>query len=178
MPEYSVSLQSFTLPDLPPVSADGDHPEAIRSSLIPGSFAAAKSPLRCTLSLPSPRARNPIHPATHVKLSYTFKGSGEIFVADSIQPEAFTKTHADDEASTLYDLAIAAEHVACVKVNEGETPDGEANLFFWKNEKILNKVTVGPIKGLGIEGLKSFDVARRRVENWKEQAAKKAPAGQ
>ncbi|OAA78655.1 hypothetical protein LEL_05478 [Akanthomyces lecanii RCEF 1005] len=179
MPEYRLSVHSLTPPTLP-TTPEGAHHTDIRSGLSEGakgsSSVAATSPLRFTLSLPDATPKNPLHPATHLQLTYFYAGSGETFVPRPIAPADVVKTDADDESSTLYEVELGPADILRVKVNEGETPDAEVRLNAWRNEKLLGKFTVGVIKGLGLEGFKSFDLAKRRVENWKDQAAKKAAA--
>ncbi|KAJ3498747.1 hypothetical protein NLG97_g887 [Lecanicillium saksenae] len=168
MSEYKLSVHSLNPPTLPEVP-EGTQPSEIRSGMIPGSFAAASSPMRLTVSLPGARPNNPLHPATHLQLTYLYPGTGEIYVPEFIMPEDVVKADDGDEASALYNIEIAPRNIVRVKVNEGETPDAEVRMNAWRNEKILGKFTLGVVEGLGIEGLKSFDVAKRRVEAWKEQ---------
>ncbi|KAJ6782145.1 hypothetical protein PWT90_07437 [Aphanocladium album] len=173
MSQYNLSVHSLTPPTLPEIP-EGTQPSDIRSGMIPGSFAAALSPLRFTLSLPDARPKNPLYPATHLQLTYFYPSSGEIYVPNLITPRDVVKADDDEEQSTLYNVEIAPPDIVRVKVNEGETPDAEVRVNAWRNEKLLGKFTLGIIEGLGIEGLKSFDLAKRRVEAWKETAAKKA----
>lgn len=177
MPEYRLSVHSLTPPTLPAIPEDAHHTD-IRSGFSEGakgsSYAAATSPLRFTLSLPDARPKNPLHPATHLQVTYFYAGSGETYVPRLIMPADVVKT--GEESSTLYEVELGPADISRVKVNEGETPDAEVRVNAWRNEKLLGKYTVGVIKGLGIEGLKSWDLAKRRVENWKEEAAKKAAA--
>lgn len=176
MPDYQLSVHSLTQPTLPEIPKD-TKPSDIPSGLITGNFAAATSPLRFTLSLPDARPANPLHPATHLQLSYFYPGSGEVYVPDPIMPKDPTKTDAaGDETSTLYEVVIGPAGIWRVKVNEGESPDAEARLYAWRNEKLLGKFVLGTVEGVGIEGLKSFDLAKRRVEAAKERKAKKEAA--
>ncbi len=169
MPDYKLSVHSLTPPSLPAIPAD-TQPNDITSSMIPGSFAAATSPLRFTLSLPDARPTKPLYPATHLQLTYFYPGSGEVFVPTLIMPADVVKKH------ELYEVEIGVADIARVKVNEGESPDAEVRVNAWRNEKLLGKFTVDVVKGLGIEGLKSFDLAKRRVAAAKERAAKRAAA--
>ncbi|KAJ4144276.1 hypothetical protein LMH87_003166 [Akanthomyces muscarius] len=179
MPEYRLSVHSLTPPALPAIPEDAHHTD-IRSGLSEGakgsSYAAATSPLRFTLSLPDARPKNPLHPATHLQVTYFYAGSGESYVPRLIMPTDVVKTDADDDSSTLYEVELGPADISRVKVNEGETPDAEVRVNAWRNERLLGQFTVGVIKGLGIEGLKSWDLAKRRVEYRKEEAAKKAAA--
>lgn len=179
MPEYKLTVHSLTPPTLPEVPEDAHHKD-IRSGFTEGakgnSYGAASSPLRFTLSLPDARPKNPLHPATHLQMTYFYPGSGEVYVPRFIMPAEVVKVNPDDESCTLYSVELGPADINRAKVNEGETPDAELRMNVWKNEKILGRFTVGVIKGLGIEGMKSFDVAKRRVENWKAQAAKKEAA--
>lgn len=175
MPDYELSVTSFTPPTFPEIP-EGTQPEQVRSPLIVGALEAATSPLQFTLSLPGARPTNPLHPATHIQLTYTYPNSGEVYLPHSIMPSDLVRADAGDERSTLYDVELGPKDIARAKVNEGESPDAEVKVYVWRNEKLLGKWTVGIIKGLGLEGLKSFDVAKRRVEYWKEQKAKKEAA--
>lgn len=176
MAEYNLSVHSFTPPSFPEVPKE-TQPSEIRSGLIAGSSAAATSPLFFTLSLPGAGEKNPLYPATHLQLTYAYAGTGEIFVPNLIMPGDLTKSpSSDDEQSMLYNVQISPQDIARVKVNEDESPDAEVRLYAWRNEKLLGKWTLGMIKGLGIEGLKSSDLAKKRVEHWKAEAANKAAA--
>ncbi|KAJ2966105.1 hypothetical protein NQ176_g10304 [Zarea fungicola] len=176
MAEYNLSVHSFTPPSFPEVPKE-TQPSEIRSGLIAGSFAAATKPLFFTLSLPGAQEKNPLHPATHLQLTFAYAGTGEIFVPNLIMPGDLTEsTSAGDAQSTLYNVEISPRDIARVKVNEGESPDAEVRLYAWRKEKLLGKWVIGTIKGLGIEGLKSTDLAKKRVEHWKAEAAKKLAA--
>ncbi|OAA69903.1 hypothetical protein ISF_03173 [Cordyceps fumosorosea ARSEF 2679] len=171
MPDFILTVRSLTAPTLPAVPA-GTPASAIRSPLIPGPLAAT-SPLRFVLSLPGAtgRARNPLRPATHLQLAFLYPGSGEVYLPEPILPEHLVKTAGDDGE---YEVEVGPDRIPRVKVNEGESPDAEVRLNAWRNEKLLGRFTVGVVEGLGVEGFKSSDLAKRRVEVQKAKAANEA----
>lgn len=168
IPQFSLSIQSFTPPSLPDRPADAPA-SAFRSPLIP-SAAAATSPLCFTVSLPSSRDTDPLYPATHLQLSYHFEGSGEVFIPDVITSRDLLKSGSQDEPH-LYEVQTPADKVPRAKVNEGAPSAAEVYVYAWRGEKLLGKWNAGRVEGLGIVGLKSDPLAVLRRDTW---AAKKA----
>ena len=82
-------------------------------------------------------------------------------------------TDGEEERAPVYELTVESEHILRCKVNHGESPDAEVRIRAWKRDKLLGCWTVGKIEGLGLEGLKSELIHRRRVEKWKKAAAVK-----
>lgn len=168
IPQFSLSIHSFTPPTLPDWPADAPA-SAFRSPLIP-SAAAATSPLCFTVSLPSARDTDPLYPATRLQLSYNFEGSGEVFIPDAITYRDLVKS-GDEAEPNLYEVRAPADQVPRAKVNDGAPSEAEVYVYAWRGEKLLGKWTVGRIEGLGIVGLKSDPLAILRRDTW---AAKKA----
>lgn len=168
IPQFSLSIHSFTSPTLPDRPADAPA-SAFRSPLIP-SAAAATSPLCFNVSLPSARSSDPLYPATHLQLSYNFEGSGEVFLPDVITSRDLLKSISEAEPN-LYEVQTPADKVPRAKVNEGAPSAAEVYVYAWRGEKLLGKWTVGRAEGLGIVGLKSDPLAILRRDTW---AAKKA----
>ncbi|KAK2603099.1 hypothetical protein N8I77_009581 [Diaporthe amygdali] len=168
IPQFSLSVHSFTPPTLPDRPADAPA-SAFRSPLIQ-SVAAATSPLSFTISLPSARDTDPLYPATHLQLSYNFEGTGEVFIPDVIKSQD-VKVEASSEAESerLYVVRSPADQIPRAKVNEGATSAAEVRVYAWRGEKLLGKWSVGRIEGLGIEGLKSHPLAILRRDTWAAQ---------
>lgn len=59
---------------------------------------------------------------------------------------------------------MPSDNIPRAKVNHGMTSTAEVTVYAWKGEKLLGKWTVGQVEGLGIEGLKSSDLAISRAE--------------
>lgn len=168
IPQFSLSIHSFTPPILPDRPADAPA-SAFRSPLIP-SAAAATSPLCFTVSLASSRDSDPLYPATHLQLSYNFEGSGEVFIPGVIASRDLVGSGGGD-GPNLYEVQTPADQVPRAKVNEGAPSAAEVYVYAWRGEKLLGKWNVGRVEGLGIVGLKSDPLAILRRDTW---AAKKA----
>lgn len=171
MSKFSLRVLSFTPPTLP--EQPTDVPKSEFRSPIMRSVAAATSPLKFTVSLPSARDKDALYPATHLQLSYTYEGSGEVFVPSVIKSEDLVKSDTDEEPN-VYVVEAPADEVPRAKVNEGTTSDGIVTVYAWRREKLLGKWTVGRIEKLGFVGLKSDDLAVLRQKTW---AANRAKAG-
>ena len=109
-------------------------------------------------------------------LSYNFKGTGEVHVSRQFTSQDLVLVQAgsdedSEQVEPVYEINVQPEHICRVKVNHGESPDGELRVGAWKREKLLGVWTVGEIEGLGIEGLKSEPEHLRLVEQWKKTAA-------
>lgn len=167
IPQFSLSVHSFTPPTLPDRPADAPA-SALRSPLIP-SVAAATSPLCFTVSLPSARDTDPLYPATHLQLSYNFEGTGNVFIPDVITSRDLAESASGAETS-LYEVQTPADKVPRAKVNEGAPSTAEICVYAWRGEKLLGKWTVGQVEGLGIVGLKADPLSILRRDTW---AAKK-----
>jgi hypothetical protein len=154
----------MTHPNLPPQPTDLPA-SAFRSSLISGSPAAATSPLLFTLHLPNARPKNPLHPASHLQIIFTFEGTGSIYLPRFIMPGDLVLV---DGEENLFEAKVAADEVPRVKVNEGMTSAATVSLNAWKGERVLGSWELGRIEGLGLVGLKSEAIHKRRVEVWKE----------
>ena len=166
-PSFDLTIRSFTPPTLPPQPNLADVPaSAYKSSLISGGPAAATSPLLFSLHLPNTRPKNPLYPASHLQAVFTFEGTGTIYL-----PRVLTSKDLDpeeeDETSNLYATSIPAPEIPRVKVNEGASTAATVSLFAWKGEKLLGKWDVGTVEGVGLTGLKSEEIHKRRVEQWK-----------
>lgn len=109
---------------------------------------------------------NGLSPATHLQLCWSFENTGTIFAPNHITAKDLIKQ------GEHYEVVVPASEVIRAKVNEGETTTGEVIVFAWKREKLLGRFSVGFIEGLGLEGYKSFELAKRRVEYRKEMAMK------
>lgn len=70
---------------------------------------------------------------------------------------------------SLYAAQVAAAEVPRVKVNEGASSAAMVSLFAWRGEKLLGKWDVGLVEGLGLEGLKSEEIHKRRVQQWESE---------
>lgn len=157
MPQFYLSVHSITLPDLPEQPADAKASD-FRSSLIRSNPLEATSPLYLTLELSSARDNNPLYPATHLQLSFDYRGSGEIFIPDVINANELIKVEFEEE-TRLYTLEVPPEHLPRAKVSTGGTSTAEVNIHAWRNEKFLGKWTVARIERLGIVGLKPHRMA-------------------
>ena len=108
---------------------------------------------------------------------FTFEGTGQIFLPRVLTGEDFDPVGegGDGDGSdggTLYTAQVAADEVPRVKVNEGASTTATISLFAWKGEKLLGKWDIGQIEGLGLTGLKSEEIHKRRVQQWKEEGRK------
>lgn len=159
-PQFSISIESVSLPTLPQPSADELASDILRSPLIPSALRAT-TPLCITCALALARPKNPLYPATHLQLSYNFGNTGQVFV-----PHYITSEHlvAVNTTNNFFEIKVPVEDIPRPKVNHGATSTGEVAVYAWKDEKMLGKWEVCQIKGLGIEGLKSDDLAIRRAE--------------
>ena len=166
MPQFDLSVRSFTPPTLPARPADAP-PSAFRSPHIP-SIAAATSPLSFTLSLPYARDENPLYPATHLQLSYHHKGTGEIFPPATIIAQQLVKCGTDGDEH-LYSVEIPPNEIPRTKVNEGTTSNADVSVYAWRREKLLGKWNIGRIENLGFTGLKSNPLAVLRQKTWEAQ---------
>jgi hypothetical protein len=166
---YTLMVHSITPPDLPPRPTDLPA-SAFRSSLISGSPAAATSPFLFTLHLPNARDTNAMYPASHFQVVFSFAGSGQMFLPRVITPKDL-KSLEGEGMENMYEAQVAADEVPRVKVNEGETTTASVSLYAWKGEKLLGKFEIGVIEGVGLEGLKSEAIHKRRVEQWKKGQA-------
>jgi len=122
---------------------------------------------------------------------FTFEGTGQIFLPRVLTGEDFApvvqtngdadadgdedgdgdgNVHADGRSSSnIYTGQVAADEVPRVKVNEGASTTATVSLFAWKGEKLLGKWDVGQIEGLGLTGLKSEEIHKRRVQQWESE---------
>lgn len=162
--QFSISIESVRLPNLPPTSIHDTAPGTIRSPLIPSTLCAT-TPLCFTCDLPLARPKDPLYPATHLQLSYNFHDTGEVFIPRSITSEQFV---AVGDAGRLFEVQVPVEDVPRAKVNHGATTDAQVAIYAWKGEKMLGKWDVCKIEGFGIEGMKSNGLAILRVETWKK----------
>jgi len=174
-PSFSLSIHSLTPPTLPPQPDLAEIPtSAYKSSLIVGGPAAATSPLLFTLLLPNARPGNPLFPADRLQVVFTFEGTGSIYLPNVLEGKDFvTVLEADGDADgsgNVYAAQISASEIPRVKVNEGETSAATVSLNAWKREKLLGKWEVGRVEDVGLKGLKSLDIHKRRVEQWKEES--------
>lgn len=158
-PHFTLSVHSVRLPTLPQLPADLE-PSDIRSGLTLSALSAT-SPLQITLSLPLTKPKDPLHPATHLQLSYKYRGTGEIFIPESITRERLVWI--EDQ---LFELEVPPKDIPRAKVNHEQTTTAEVLVYAWKGEKLLGKWSVCQIEGLGIEGMKSDGVPRLRYETW------------
>jgi hypothetical protein len=159
---FTLSVHSMTPPELPPQPTDLPA-TAFKSSLISGSPVAATSPLLFTLRLPNARPKNPLLPASHLQVVFSYHGTGDIFLPRFITPGDLV--HVPGEGD-LYEAQVAGDDVPRVKVNIGETSDATVSVYAWKGEKLLGRFEIGKIEGLGLIGLKSEAIHKRRVEEW------------
>lgn len=160
MPPFDLSVESFTPPNLP-ATPPNTSPAEIRSSLIP-HILAPTSPLHIAVSLPHSQDTKPaLYPATRLQLAYVFEGTGEIFVPNAITSRDLVPA---DLTRNLYEIEVLARDIPRAKVNHGMTSTAEVVLYAWKGEKLLGKWSVGRIEGLGIEGMKSNDLAISRAK--------------
>lgn len=158
-PQFTLSVHSVRLPTLPRLPPDLE-PSDIRSGLTPSALSAT-SPLQLTLSLPLAKPKDPLHPATHLQLSYKYQGTGETFV-----PESITRERLAWIEDQLFELEIPSKDIIRAKVNHEQTTTAEVLVYAWKGEKLLGKWSVCHIEGLGIGGMKSDGVPRLRYETW------------
>lgn len=163
-PQFNISIDSVKLPSLPQKSIDETIPGTIRSPLIPSSLCAT-TPLCFTCHLSLARPKDPLYPATHLQLSYNFHDTGEVFIPRSITSERLIPVEGADQR---FEIQIPVEEISRAKVNHGATTDAQVAIYAWKGEKMLGKWIVCKIEGLGVEGLKSNDLAMLRVETWKK----------
>ncbi|RDW82339.1 hypothetical protein BP6252_03451 [Coleophoma cylindrospora] len=152
MSQFSLSVLSYTPPTLPDQPIDIQASD-FRSPHLP-SIVAATSRLLFTISLPSARANDPLYPATHLQLTYTFEGTGEIFIPNVITSKDLIESSAEGETN-LYNVQVPEGEIPRPKVNHGTTSTAEVSVYAWRREKLLGKWNVGQVKGLGIVGLKS-----------------------
>ena len=154
MSQFSLKVESFSPPSLP------DYTDVPVSALKPlsNNIASATSPMTFTMSL-GPRG---LYPATHLQLCYVFEGTGSIFPPEPITAGDLVKI------GDYYEATVLPKNIVRSKVNEGESSTGKVVVYAWKGEKLLGSWEVGTIEGLGLEGYKSTDLARRRVEQWKK----------
>ena len=166
-PQFSLTVQSFVAPDLPPVPKDIDH-SLIKSPLIPNVLSPT-SPLHLQLLLPCARESDFLYPATHLQFSYHYEGTGESIGADLITSREVVRGPSDEKVQDhfVYHVEVPPTSILRVKVNHGETPDADMRVRAWKNEKLLGMWTIGRIPGLGLEGFKSEPIHRLRVAQWK-----------
>ena len=172
MAQFDLSIQSFTPPTIPETPPDIP-PSAFKSPHLP-SPVPVTSPLAFSVSLPSARDKNPLFPATHLQMTYSFEGTGEIFMTTLITSKDLVKldTGADAE-STLFQVRIDPKDIPRPKVNHETTTDAHVRVYAWKREKLLGKWDVGDVEGLGISGLKSNDLAVLRQQTWAAQRESK-----
>jgi len=177
-PTFSLTIRSLTPPTLPPQPDLADVPaSAYKSSLIAGGPAAATSPLLFTLVLPNARPGSPLFPADRLQVVFTFAGTGSIYLPNVLESKDFVPVldaAADGDGNgNLYAAQIPASEIPRVKVNEGETSAATVSLNAWRGEKLLGKWELGKVEGVGLEGLKSLDIHKRRVEQWKEESERR-----
>lgn len=160
-PNFNLSIHSIRLPSLPQPPPDLEAKD-VHSSLIPSALSAT-SPLQIVLSLPLAKPKDPLHPSTHLQLSYKYEGTGEIFI-----PESITRERLIWIEDQLFELEVPPKDIPRGKVNHEQTTTAEVLVYGWKGEKLLGNWSVCQIEGLGIEGLKSDGVPRLRYETWKK----------
>jgi len=108
---------------------------------------------------------------------FTFEGTGQIFLPRVLTGEDFDPLgeeghgHGSD-GGNLYTAQVAASEVPRVKVNEGASIKATISLFAWKGEKLLGKWDIGQIERLGLTGLKSEEIHKRRVQQWESKGRK------
>lgn len=161
MSHFSLSVRSFTVPELPDQPTDVS-PSVFRSPLLP-SIIAATTPLSFTVSLSSPRETDPLYPATHLQLAYNYKGTGEIFVPSFITAKDLIKSSTDEEPN-LYTIQVPPNDIPRAKVSSGGTSTAEVTVYAWRGEKLLGQWDVGRIERLGIVGLKPHRLATEITE--------------
>lgn len=153
MSRFKLSILSLDVPALPNQPPDAV-PTDFHSPLQPSPLAPT-SPMTITLSLSPIRASDPLHPATHLQLAYTYKGTGDIFMPDVITAKDLLTT--DDEG--VFMLEVQGKDIPRAKVSSGGMSAAVVNLYAWKGEKLLGRWQVGTIEGLGIVGMKPHRMA-------------------
>jgi hypothetical protein len=171
MSQFNLSILSYTPPTLPdqPININASD---FGSALLP-SIIAATSPLLFTISLPSARANDPLYPATHLQLCYSFEGTGEVFIPNSITSKDLIKSSAKGETN-LYSVQVSSGDIPRTKVSHGMTTTAEVSVYAWRREKLLGKWNVGRVESLGITGLKSEPIhilRQKATEHLRSKAA-------
>lgn len=170
MSKFTLSVLSYTPPTLPDQPTDINASD-FRSPLLP-SIVAATSPLLFAISLPSARDNDPLYPATHLQLTYSFEGTGEIFIPNVITSKDLIESSAEGETN-VYNVQVSSGDIPRTKVNHEMTTTAEVSVYAWRREKLLGKWNVGRVEGLGITGLKSEPIHILR-QNAREHVRSKA----
>ncbi|KAH8664658.1 hypothetical protein BX600DRAFT_302369 [Xylariales sp. PMI_506] len=145
MPQFNLSVRSFTTPELAKQQGKG---EATGAADQP-SYLVATSPLSFTVAVQSSRAKDPLYPATHLQLAYGFPGVGEIFDPSLITSKELmaksTTNDDDDDESKLYTVRVRPADIPRTRLNveEAARHPADVHLYAWRGEKYLGKWDLG-----------------------------------
>lgn len=102
-------------------------------------------PLSIKLRLPNAvnDSNRPLHPATHLQLSYIYAGdkTHEIFMPRPITSETMELLNQEEG---LFEIEVAKAEIPRAKFGI----EAEVVLYAWRRENVLGRWSVGEVKGL------------------------------